>query len=102
MLTLFHHPFCPHSRFIRLALGEHGISPRLVEERVWERREEFLKLNPACATPVLVEEGQPPVPGAGIIAEYLDETHGPQLGRLRLLPSETCARVEVRRLLSWF
>ena len=72
MLTLFHHPFCPHSRFIRLALGEYGVSPRLVEERVWERREEFLALNPAGTTPVLVEEGRSAVPGASIIAEYLD------------------------------
>jgi glutathione S-transferase len=102
MLTLFHHPFCPHSRFIRLALGEHGIAARLVEERVWERREEFLVLNPACTTPVLVEEGHPPVPGAGIIAEYLDETRGTELGDLRLLPGATGGRVEVRRLMSWF
>ena len=102
MLTLFHHPFCPHSRFIRLALGEYGISPRLVEERVWERRHEFLAINPAGTTPVLVEEGQPPVPGASIIAEYLDETRGAELGDRRLLPSETGARVEVRRLMSWF
>jgi len=41
MFTLFHHPFCPQSRFIRLALGEHGLDLRLVEERVWERREAF-------------------------------------------------------------
>ena len=81
MLTLFHHPFCPHSRFVRLALGEFGIEPRLVEERVWERREEFLALNPAGTTPVLVEEGHPPVPGAAIIAEYLDETRGAELRR---------------------
>ena len=46
MQTLFHHPFCPHSRFIRLALGEYGIEPRLVEEKVWDRREDFLVLNP--------------------------------------------------------
>jgi glutathione S-transferase len=102
MLTLFHHPFCPHSRFIRLALGEYGVSPRLVEERVWERRQEFLALNPACTTPVLVEEGQPAVPGPSIIAEYLDETRGAELGERRLLPRETSARVEVRRLMSWF
>jgi len=102
MLTLFHHPFCPHSRFIRLALSEYGISARLVEERVWERRKEFLALNPACTTPVLVEEGRLPVPGAGIIAEYLDETRGPELGSQRLLPVEVGARIEVRRLMSWF
>jgi len=62
MFTLFHHPFCPHSRFIRLALGEHGLDLRLVEERVWERREAFLALNPAGTTPVLIAEGQPPKP----------------------------------------
>ncbi len=50
MLTLFHHPFCPLSRFVRLALGEYGLTARLVEERFWERREEFLTLNPAGTT----------------------------------------------------
>ncbi len=62
MLTLFHYPLCPHSRFVRLALEELGAPPRLVEERIWERREEFLRLNPAATTPVLVEEGVPPIP----------------------------------------
>ena len=28
MLTLFHHPFCPHSRFVRLVLAEHGLEHR--------------------------------------------------------------------------
>ena len=102
MLTLFHHPFCPHSRFIRLTLGEYGAPARLVEERTWERRKDFLVLNPAGTTPVLVEEGQPPVPGAGIIAEYLDETRGAELGQHRLLPTAPASRVEVRRLMGWF
>jgi glutathione S-transferase len=102
MLTLFHHPFCPHSRFARLALAEYGLSPRLVEEPVWERREDFLTLNPAGTTPVLVEEGRPPVPGAAIIAEFLDETRGGELGDRRFLPQEQGARVEVRRLTGWF
>jgi len=102
MLTLFHHPFCPHSRFIRLALSELGLSPRLVEERVWERREEFLLLNPAGTTPVLVVDGIPPIPGATIIAEFLDETHGSELGDRRLLPGDLAERIEVRRLSNWF
>ncbi len=102
MLTLFHHPFCPHSRFVRLALGEHGLDVRPVEERAWERREDFLMLNPAGTTPVLVEEGLPAIPGSAIIADYLDESHGKELGERRLLPSEPGPRVEVRRLMSWF
>lgn len=102
MLTLFHHPICPHSRFVRLALEEYGVPPQLVEERVWERREEFLKLNPAATTPVLVEDGVPPVPGAAVIAEYLDETRGDTLGEFRLLPRDLAGRIEVRRLMNWF
>ncbi|MGZ5827837.1 MAG: glutathione S-transferase family protein [Xanthobacteraceae bacterium] len=102
MLTLYHHPFCPHSRFVRLALAEYGLAPRFIEERPWERRTEFLTLNPAGTTPVLIEEGRPPVSDAGIIAEFLDETHGVDLGEHRLLPQETNARIEVRRLMAWF
>ena len=102
MLTLFHYPFCPHSRFVRLILEELGLTARLVEERVWERRQEFLVLNPAGTTPVLAEEGVPAVPGAAIIAEYLDETRGTAMPSLRLLPAEAAERIEVRRLMSWF
>jgi glutathione S-transferase len=102
MLTLYHHPFCPYSRSVRLALSEHGLTPRFIEERPWERRHDFLALNPAGTTPVLVEEGHPPVPDASIIAEFLDETRGRDLGEHRLLPQETGARIEVRRLMAWF
>jgi glutathione S-transferase len=102
MLTLFQHPFCPHSRFIRLALAEHGLEHRMIEERVWERREEFLMLNPAAATPVLVVEGYPPIPGAATIAEFLDETRGPDMFERRLMPAEPGRKIEVRRLAAWF
>jgi glutathione S-transferase len=102
MPTLLHHPLCPHSRFVRLCLDELSVVPHLVEERPWERRTEFLKLNPAGTTPVLVEEGMPPVPGAAIIAEYLDETRGSALPRQRLMPADSGGRVETRRLMSWF
>ncbi len=102
MLTLFHHPFCPHSRFVRLVLEELGLAVRLVEERAWERRQEFLMLNPAGTTPVLVEEGAPPVPGAAVIAEYIDEVIGTTFANGRLLPLDANARIEVRRLMNWF
>src|ERR1700737_4180114 len=102
MYTLFHHSFCPHSRFIRLILGEYGLDLRLVEERAWERREAFLALNPAGTTPVLIAEGRPPIPGAGIIAEYLDETHGAGMAERRLLPPSMGERIEGPRLVAWF
>jgi glutathione S-transferase len=102
MYTLHHHPFCPHSRFIRLVLGEHGLDLRLVEERAWERREAFLALNPAGTTPILIAEGYPAIPGVGVIAEYLDEVHGPAADERRLLPVSMGERIEVRRLMAWF
>lgn len=102
MYTVFHHPFCPHSRFIRLVLGELGLDLQLVEERPWERRTAFLALNPAGTTPVLTTEGAPAIPGAGVIAEYLDEVHGEAYGERRLMPQGVTERMEVRRLLDWF
>lgn len=101
MFTLFHQPLCPHSRYVRLIFGEYGIALRLVEERFWERREEFLLLNPAGQLPVLVTEGVPPVPGATTIAEYIEDTHAGHTGD-RLMPAAPGERVEVRRLAGWF
>ena len=102
MLTLFHQTLCPLSRYVRLMLGEYGIDVHLHEERFWERREEFMLLNPAGQIPVLMADGQPPVPGAAIIAEFIDETMPPERGEDRLLPASIAERVEVRRLASWF
>jgi glutathione S-transferase len=99
MLTLLHHPLCPLSRYVRLILNEYGLETRLVEERFWERREEFLLLNPAGEIPVLIQDEAPPVPGATIIAEYLQEMRGGEAG---LMPAPGVERVEVRRLASWF
>ena len=102
MATLYHHPLCPHSRFVRVVLAEYGLEAELIEERVYERRRDFLALNPACQTPVLVDNDAGVVPGPGAIAEFLDETRGLALGERRLLPESPVARVEVRRLLDWF
>lgn len=102
MTRLFHHPFCPQSRFVRLVCAEIDLEIELVEERVWERRTEFLAINPAAATPVLVDDASLAIPGAAVIAEYLDETRGISLGDRRLLPESVAARVEVRRLMEWF
>ena len=102
MATLYHHPICPNSRFIRIVLAEYGMEPEFIEERPIERRREFLELNPAGQTPVLVDQTSGVVPGATIIAEYLDETAGLSLGDRRLMPADPLGRIEVRRLLEWF
>ncbi len=102
MTDLYHYPLCPHSRYIRLILGELGMEPNLIEERTFERREAFLIMNPAGLTPVLAENVFPPIPGWAPIGEFLDETRGLALGAHRLLPEGLALRVEVRRLLDWF
>ena len=102
MAELYHFSFCPHSRFIRLVMGELGMEAELREELVHERRRDFLALNPAGTLPVLVEHDGMVVPEAPIIAEYLDETRGLVLADRRLMPEDPASRVEVRRLMSWF
>jgi glutathione S-transferase len=101
MYTLLQHQLCPLSRYVRLILGEYDLEARLSEEKFWERREDFLLLNPAGSIPVLIEEGAPPVPGATIIGEYLNETRGAENSN-GLFPAEPKERVEVRRLIAWF
>ncbi|MEM1045410.1 MAG: glutathione S-transferase family protein [Pseudomonadota bacterium] len=102
MLTLYSHPFSPHCRFVRLVLGEYDIGAREIEERPWERRKNFLMLNPAGDIPVVVENDGPAICGAAIIMEYLDETRGYRFPKKRLLPDSPETRAETRRLVSWF
>jgi glutathione S-transferase len=102
MAQLYHHPLDPQSRFVRLSLAEYGVEPELIEERAFERRRDFLTLDPAGETPVLVTDHAVVVPGPAVIAEYLDENLGETLGEHRLLPLDSEARVEVRRLVNWF
>jgi glutathione S-transferase len=102
MIRLLHYPLSVPSRFVRLVLGECEVTPELIEERVWERREDFLRMNPAGTLPVLRENDGPPIAGAWAISEYLDETRGFALAERRLLPAGSDQRAEVRRLTEWF
>jgi len=95
---LYHLPLSPYARKVRLALNEKRIPFELRAERVWERRPEFLELNPACQVPVLVEPNGLVIADSYAICEYLDEAYPdmPLLGR------SLAERAEVRRLLAWF
>lgn len=101
MARLHHYPLCPHSRFVRLILAEYGVDIELVEERAFDRRPEFLALDPAGRTPILVD-GDLVLSGASVIAEFIDETLGRTLGEERLMPEAPEARAEARRLSEWF
>ncbi|RUV30524.1 glutathione S-transferase family protein, partial [Mesorhizobium sp. M1A.T.Ca.IN.004.03.1.1] len=52
MPTLYHHPMSSASRFVRLILAEYGYQTDLIEEQTWEKRRDFLALNPAGTLPV--------------------------------------------------
>ena len=98
MRKLYHLWLDPFSRKVRLVLGEKGMDFELIVEKVWERREGFLRLNPAGEVPVLVEENGNAISGATAISEYLDEIHP----NPPLLGASALERAEVRRLCHWF
>jgi len=97
MRTLYHSWLDSGSRLVRIVLGEKQQEARLQLEKPWERRDAFLRLNPAGTVPVLAEETGV-LADAVAIAEYLDEAYPdpPLLGK------EPLARAEVRRLVGWF
>lgn len=101
MLTLYHHPFSPSSRFIRLILGEYGAAFEERHVNPWERPQQLLVLNAAGSVPVLVENEGPAICGPGPIMEYLDETRGYAVADRRLMPDHPEARAETRRLVEW-
>lgn len=102
MLVLYHHPFSPASRFVRLVLAEYDAHFDSRVENPWERRREFLLLNPSGTVPVVVENEGTPVCGPRVLMEYLDETRGYMVPERRLMPDNAGKRAEVRRLAEWF
>ena len=98
MRVLFHLPLDAACRETRIHIAEKGLECELKAEKVWERREDFLQLNPAGEVPVLVDEDHAVIPGARVISEYLEEAY-PEPS---LLGRKALDRAEVRRLVEWF
>ncbi len=99
MWQLHQFPLCPFSRKVRLLLGEKGVGYDLVRESPWERRDEFLDLNPAGQTPVVVEVNQNiALMSSAAICEYFEET----VDKAPMISGTAVNRAEIRRLTSWF
>ena len=99
MWLLFQFPLCPFSRKVRLLLGEKGIGYELVRESPWLRRDEFLDMNPAGQTPVLVERERGLVlMDSQAICEYIEETEA----KSPMISGASQNRAEIRRLVAWF
>jgi glutathione S-transferase len=98
MRLLYHFWLSPFARKIRLVLQEKNLEFTPKIEKVWERRPEFLALNPAGEVPVLIEPDGTVLAEAASIAEFLDEVYREKL----LLGINPLDRAEVRRLVAWF
>jgi glutathione S-transferase len=98
MRLLYHLPLCPYSRKIRLVLLERRLPFELKLEKPWDRRQEYLDMNPAGQVPTLVEENGLIIPDSQVICEYLEEAY-PDTA---LMGRTLAERVEVRRLVAWF
>jgi glutathione S-transferase len=98
MRVLYHMPLSPYARKVRLVLAEKRLPFELRLEKVWERRAEYLELNPAGTVPTLVEDNGLVVPDSAVVCEYLDEAYPDS----SLMGRTLAERIEVRRLASWF
>jgi glutathione S-transferase len=98
MWQLYQFPLCPFSRKVRLMLGEKGVAHELVRESPWLKRDEFVDINPAGQTPVLVEDQKGTVLiDSAAICEYFEET----IQKAPMIPGTAVNRAEVRRLVAW-
>lgn len=98
MRTLFHLWLHPFSRKVRIVLAEKNLEFDLKIEKIWERRTEFLALNPAGDVPVLMEPDGTTIANSQVICEYLEEVYPEN----NLLGADPIQRSETRRLVSWF
>lgn len=98
MRILFHFWLHPFSRKVRIALAEKKLPFDLQIEKVWERRIDFLAMNPAGDLPVLVEQDGTTLSNSQVICEYLEEVYP----EVNLLGHDPVQRAETRRLINWF
>lgn len=98
MRFLHHLTLSPFCRKVRLVLGEKRLPVELRSEKTWERRPEYLALNPAGTVPTLLEDNGLAVPDSSVICEYIEEAYPDS----SLLGQTLAQRVEARRLAAWF
>jgi len=99
MFKLYNYPLDPFCRRIRISSAEFNIELELIEERPWDARPEFLKMNPTGSVPVLVAEDGTIAAGIEAAEGYLEDTRGDAASQLGSTPAE---RAETRRLVAWF
>lgn len=78
-------------------MAEKSLEFRLINENFWQRHKDFLRLNPACEVPVLIDDDII-VADSYAISEYLEDCYSNN----KLLGDSPFESANIRRLISWF
>lgn len=98
MRTLFHYTLCPFSRKIRLILAEKKLDFEMEAEKFWERRPDYLVINPTGQVPTFIDLNGSVIADSSAICAYLDEAYPDPL----LINGSITQKAEIRRLMAWF
>lgn len=98
MQIIYHYNICPFSRKVRIALAEKNISFQLKVEKFWEKRKDFLKLNPAGTIPIFLSRPNIKIVGSQNIIDFFEEIHSSE----KLIYGSPLEKAEVRRMINWF
>lgn len=100
MYRLYNHPICPFSRKVKCHLLAKEVDFEVITENFWERRKEFIAMNPAGTIPVMFDNSNGfVVCGSANIIEYIEEKH---IESRNLIGDSITKKAEVRRIQNWF
>ena len=100
MYRLYYHPLCPFSRKVRVHLTAKVVDFELIQENFWERRKEFIAMNPAGSVPVLFDNiSSNLIAYSSVIVEYIEEKHQ---DTRNFIGDNIARKAEARRLQNWF
>ena len=91
-------PMCAPSRAAKIILNEKGIQFNSINEPIWKRRIEFLKINPEGELPVIVDVKKNKIVGYFSLAYFLEDKED----KKNLVGQCSLSRLEIRRICKWF
>ena len=97
MYKLYYMPMCSSSRAGKLILKEKSINFVAINEPIWKRRVEFLKINPEGDLPVIIDDNNVKIIGYMSLAYFLDDN----IVGENLIGNNSLQRLEVRRVCKW-
>ena len=91
-------PLSPFSRKVSFFLREKNIDFEIRNEPVWEKREKFIKLNPAGKVPVFIDDDGIAISESNAICEFIEE----KTPEPNLIGKDIYSKAEIRRIVGWF